>query len=82
MDILFWIIFLITSIIVFSLLVKTNVKINKIVSNKEFFPKDPQVKYLINKKIIIFVYTHKLISCDIFPLIPNDIKKFLSLMKF
>ena len=41
--------FLITGIIAFSLLVKTNVKINKIVSNKEFFPKDPQVKYFTNK---------------------------------
>ena len=49
MDILIWIIFLITGIIAFSLLLKTNVKINKIVSNKEFFPKDPQAKYFINK---------------------------------
>ena len=49
MDILIWIIFLITGIFAFSLLVKTNVKINKIVSNKEFFPKDPQVKYFMNK---------------------------------
>ena len=49
MDILIWTIFLITGIIAFTLLVKTNVKINKIVSNKEFFPKDPQVNYFIDK---------------------------------
>ena len=49
MDIFFWIIFLTMGIIAFSLLIKTNIKLNKIVSNKEFFPKDPQVKYYINK---------------------------------
>ena len=56
MDIFFWIIFLTTGIIAFSLLVKTNVKINKIVSNKEFFPKDPQVKYFINKNKKLFLF--------------------------
>ena len=50
MDIFFWIIFLAMGIIAFSLLIKTNVKINKIVSNKEFFPKDPQVYYFVDKK--------------------------------
>ena len=49
MDIFFWIIFLTMGIIAFSLLIKTNVKINKIVSDKEFFPKDPQIKYFTNK---------------------------------
>lgn len=49
MDIFFWMIFLTMGIVAFTLLIKTNVKLNKIVSNKEFFPKDPQVKYFINK---------------------------------
>ena len=49
MDILFWIIFFFTGILAFSLFIKTNTKLNKIVSNKEYFPKDPQVKYFMNK---------------------------------
>ncbi len=49
MYIFFWIIFSTMGIIALYLLINTNVKINKIVSNKEFFPKDPQVKYFINK---------------------------------
>lgn len=49
MDIIFWIIFSLIGFFAFSLLLKTNVKINKIASKKEFFPKDPQEKYFINK---------------------------------
>ena len=49
MDIIIWIIFSLIGLFAFSLLLKTNVKINKIASNKEFFPKDPQEKYFINK---------------------------------
>ena len=49
MDIFFWMIFLTMGIVAFTLLIKTNVKLNKIVSNKEFFPKDPQVNYFIDK---------------------------------
>ena len=49
MNIIFWIIFSLIGLFAFSLLLKTNVKINKIASNKEFFPKDPQEKYFINK---------------------------------
>ena len=49
MDIIFWIIFSLIGFFAFSLLLKTNVKINKIASNKEFFPKDPKEKYFINK---------------------------------
>ena len=62
MDILIWIIFLVTGIFAFSLLIKTNVKINKIVSDKEFFPKDPQVKYFTNKKAL--KYAHLLIRSN------------------
>ena len=49
MDIIIWIIFSLIGFFAFSLLLKTNVKINKIASKKEFFPKDPQEKYFINK---------------------------------
>ena len=49
MNIIFWIIFSLIGLFAFSLLLKTNVKINKIASNKEFFPKDPQEKYFITK---------------------------------
>ena len=49
MNIIFWIIFSLIGLFAFSLLLKTNVKINKIASKKEFFPKDPQEKYFINK---------------------------------
>ncbi len=49
MDIIFWIIFSLIGFFAFSLLLKTNVKINKIASKKKFFPKDPQEKYFINK---------------------------------
>ena len=49
MNIIFWIIFSLIGLFAFSLLLKTNIKINKIASKKEFFPKDPQEKYFINK---------------------------------
>ena len=49
MNITLWIIFSLIGLFAFSLLLKTNVKINKIASNKEFFPKDPQEKYFLNK---------------------------------
>ena len=49
MNIIFWIIFSLIGLFAFSLLLKTNVKINKIASKKEFFPKDPQEKYFLNK---------------------------------
>ena len=49
MDILFWVFFLITVIVAFSILLKTNTKINKLVAKKEFFPEDPQLKYFKNK---------------------------------
>ena len=49
MNIIFWIIFSLIGLFAFSLLLKTNMKINEIASKKEFFPKDPQKKYFMNK---------------------------------
>ena len=49
MNITLWIIFSLIGLFAFSLLLKTNIKINKIASKKEFFPKDPQEKYFMNK---------------------------------
>ena len=48
MNFVFWIIFSLVGLLAFSLLLKTNIKINKIASKKEFFPKDPQEKYFMN----------------------------------
>mgnify|MGYP007000407859 len=35
--------------VAFSILLKINNKINKLVAKKEFFPEDPQLKYFKNK---------------------------------